>query len=58
MSNNKQIVMLVLSLVSASYVAHERRRTEEARVFFEVTFPDDAAQLVVDTQAEVVEASS
>lgn len=55
MSNNKQIVMLVLSIVSASYVAHERRRTEEARGFFEATFPDDAAQLVVDTQAEVVE---
>lgn len=55
MSNNKQIVLLVLSLVSASYIAHERRRTEEAMEFFAANFPDDAASLVVDTQAEVVE---
>lgn len=58
MSNNKQIVILALSLVSASYVAHERRRTEEAIEFFEATFPDDAASLVLDTQAEVVEVAS
>lgn len=43
-------VLFALSLVSISYALREQRRLDEAKRRFAQTFPDDAANLVVDVE--------
>jgi hypothetical protein len=55
--SKQQLIIVAMSLVSASFALRDRKALDDARAKFAATFPDDAAALVLDTVGEVVEAS-
>ncbi len=56
--SKQQMIIVALSLVSASFALRDRKALDDARAKFAATFPDDAASLVVNTIGEVVEVAS